>query len=190
MAETIETQNPQTPAAAPPTSPPTPAAPHNAANPQEVAEALMAALESRQKRAEAGVMKSMAEQYGMSDEEINQILTAEKLKRASQLPPEVQKQIEKANSLIVAAEIKSLGAQMGLLDPDAALLLMDRKGVKVEDSGAVTGAKEALESLKEAKPYLFGAGSGAWGERHGTASAAQDGVEEAFAKLNPNLKLN
>ena len=44
---------------------------------------------------------------------------------------------------------------MGLLDADAALALMDKSSVKVDQNGVVSGAKEALEALKTAKPYLF-----------------------------------
>lgn len=161
-------------------------------SPDEIAKSLMAALDSRQKRVEAGVAKSMAEQYGMSDDEIAQILQAEKAKRAAQLPPEQQKiiddQISKANNLLIAAEVKAIGSSMGLVDPDAALLLMDRDSIKVDDNGTVTGAKESLESLKSSKPYLFGT-SGAWGERHGSSAPDKNGVEKAFAEMNPKLKL-
>jgi hypothetical protein len=42
------------------------------------------------------------------------------------------------------------------VDADVAVTLMDKTKIKVGDDGAVTGAKEALEALKESKPYLFG----------------------------------
>lgn len=190
MAE--ETKTPETPQTT--TSPAAPSpAPAQAADPQAVANALMAALESRTKRVEPGVVKSMAEQYGMSDEEVGKILAAEKAKRAAELPPEQQKlvkeRLERANGLLIAAEVRTLGAPMGLLDADAALALMDKDKVKVDEKGAVAGAKEALEALKESKPYLFGA-QGAWGQRQGGNPVPASGVEEAFAKLNPNLKIN
>lgn len=175
-----------------PAVPPAAATQSPVANPQEIASALMSALESRQKRVEVGVTKSMAEQYGMTDDEIGQILTAEKAKRAAQIPPElqnaVQEQIGRAHALLIAAEVKSAGAGMGLLDPDAALALMDQENVKVDEKGGVAGVKEALEALKEAKPYLFSK-PGAWGVRQGGSASQPTGVEAAFLALNPELNL-
>ena len=46
----------------------------NNATPEAIADALMNALDSRNKRVETGIVKSMAEQYGMTDAEIAQIL--------------------------------------------------------------------------------------------------------------------
>ena len=129
------------------------------ASPEAIASAVMAAIESRQKRAEGGVVKSMAEQYGMQEEELTQLLEQERQRRATQLPPEQQRivdeQLARANGLLIAADVRTTGAAMGLVDADAALLLLDRTNVKVDEKGAVTGVKEALEALKTAKPYLF-----------------------------------
>jgi hypothetical protein len=44
---------------------------------------------------------------------------------------------------------------MGVVDLDAALKLVDRSNVSVDDSGNVTGVDQALEALKTGKAYLF-----------------------------------
>ncbi|MEG1075363.1 MAG: phage scaffolding protein, partial [Ruthenibacterium sp.] len=130
--------------------------------------------------------------YGMSEDDIAKILQEEKTKRAARLPPEQQQmlktQLAKASSMLLSADVKALGAEMGLLDAPAALLLMQKDGIKIEEDGTVSGTKEALETLKKEKPYLFGA-AGAWADKHGEPSTALTGVEAAFAKLNPDLKL-
>lgn len=186
MAEPITNPNPQPTE----TTMPPPAAPQGT-NADTFAQALMAAIEKRTSRAENSVAASFAEQYGMKEDEVREILAAEKSKRAKQLPPEVQAQIDAANKLVVCAEVKSLGAAMGLVDADAAMQLMDLSGVK-QEGGKVEGVQEALDALKTAKPYLFGATQPQknWGQPHGEPAPREDGVAAAFRKLNPNLKLD
>lgn len=131
-----------------------------AASNADVAAALLAAVNARTSRAETSVAKSFAEQYNMTEDEVNAILKAEKERRAKELPAAVKAQVdaqmERASKLLIAAAVKAEGAALGLVDADAAVLLMDGKAVKVGEDGAVTGVKEALETLKKAKPYLFG----------------------------------
>jgi hypothetical protein len=64
----------------------------------------------------------------------------------------------RANERLVKAEVKTLAVSMQIIDPDAAFLLIDRTNVKITDAGEVEGAKEALEALVKAKPYLVGKG--------------------------------
>lgn len=51
----------------------------------EFADALMKALEDRTSRAEKGVLKSMAEQYGFTEDEAKTIMEKAKAEKASQL---------------------------------------------------------------------------------------------------------
>lgn len=64
--------------------------------------------------------------------------------------------IEKANQRLIRAEVKSVAADLKIIDADAAFALMDRTGVSVEDDDRVIGVKAALESLIKSKPYLVG----------------------------------
>lgn len=61
---------------------------------------------------------------------------------------------ERANQRLLMAEVKSIAAELGLVDADAAYALMDKAGLQIEDDGTVKGAKEALDALLEAKPWM------------------------------------
>lgn len=45
-----------------------------------------------------------------------------------------------------------------VIDPEAALKLVDRSQITVDKDGNVEGADKAIEALKTGKPYLFGEG--------------------------------
>lgn len=143
--------------------------------PANLADTLIQALEARTARAEKSVTRSIAEQYGVSEEELTGIVNRYKAEKANQLPEAAQKQIreatEKAHGMMIAAEVRAMGAQMGLVDAETALLLLDKSKVSVSEDGKVEGVKDALEALKTAKPYLFGAKDAAWGMKLGGASA-------------------
>jgi len=95
------------------------------------------------------------------------------------------------NARAIAAEVKSTGADYGLVNVDAALKLMDNSKIKVADDGTVTGVKEALDALKTTMPFLFGATQkpGAMAQRvSGAAPSTLTGVEASFYAKNPGLK--
>lgn len=136
-----------------------------------LAQTLIDAVQKRTARAESSVVKSIAEQYNMTEAEVAAILSKARDEKASALPEDVQKRIneatEKANERLIAAEVKTLGNAMGMVDAEIVLMMIDRKKVKVEDNGTVTGVQEALDALKTAKPVLFGASNNAWGQKQG-----------------------
>lgn len=162
---------------------------------EQIVAAAMAAVEARQQRAGNSAIKSMAEQYGMSAEELTGLLDKAKADKAKQLPPDVQKQLDDAKAQLDAykinAEAAKIGAELNVVDIDVALTLIDKSKIKITDKG-VTGLKEELEALKTKKPYLFGEQKkgGAWGmKREGGAPGAElSGVEAAFYARNPHLK--
>ena len=125
---------------------------------ESIAAALIPALDARQERAERSVIKSFAEQNGVSVEEITQLVNAYKAKQATAIPADVQRQIDErmrtADNRLISAEVRAVGAELNIIDIDAAFALMDKTGVKVGDDGSVTGVKEALEALATARPWL------------------------------------
>lgn len=192
MAEVLENKNIQQPAA--PAAAQTPAQPKA----EEIAESFLAALEARQQRTERSVTKSLAEQYGLAESEVAEYLQKAKAAKEARIPEAAQKQIdeqrEKLNKLLVSTEVKAKGAALGLLDVDTAMLLMDREKVKVSEEGAVTGVDEALGALKKAKPFLFtpqptGRFVDVGGAVITSPGEQPDGVEAAFLRRNPDLKI-
>lgn len=172
-----------------PTPAPAPAAAPMSATPEQIAASIISAIDSRSRRAETGVVKSYAEQYGMSEADIASILEAEKAKRASTLSPEQQKavtqQLVRANERLVSAEIKAVGNSLGLLDTSAASVLMDKSGIKVKDDGTVEGIKEALETLKKDKPYMFGV---TVAPKTGMRQRGNEGTPNPHAEANEALR--
>ena len=125
---------------------------------ESIAAALIPALDARQERAERSVIKSFAEQNGVSVEEITRLVTDYKAKQATAIPPDVQQRIDErmrtADNRLISAEVRAVGTELNIIDIDAAFALMDKTGVKVGDDGSVTGVKEALEALATARPWL------------------------------------
>lgn len=160
--------------------------------PESLAEAFAKALDTRTNRAERSVARSFAEQYGMTEAEVTALLEKAKADKAKAIPPEVQQQIdaaqEKANSLLIVAEAKTISAELGFIDADVAFQLMDKANVKVDEAGKVTGVKEALEALKTAKPFLCGQQqtAGAWGQKQG--GSAPMTKEQILAIKDPSKR--
>lgn len=194
MAEPIPAPVP-TPA---PNNAPTPA-PAAAPKAEDIAAALLTALETRQQRTERSVAKSFSEQYGLSETEISDILARAKAEKEAKIPEaaqaEITKQLERANGLLIAADVRAKGAALGLVDADTALLLLDKSKIKVDDKGIVTGTGEALKDLQSSKAYLFAAQpTGQKGIVGGkidnpNPGGEPDGVTAAFLRRNPGMKL-
>jgi len=85
-----------------------------------------------------------------------QLTEAEKMEaraiEAEKKATDAQAQIADA---MIASQVKVRASQMGVIDPDAAFVLLDRTNVQYAD-GAVTGVDDAIASLLEDKPYLRG----------------------------------
>lgn len=194
MAEPIPAPVP-TPA---PNNAPTPA-PAAAPKAEDIAAALLTALETRQQRTERSVAKSFSEQYGLSETEISDILARAKAEKEAKIPEaaqaEITKQLERANGLLIAADVRAKGAALGLVDADTALLLLDKSKIKVDDKGVVTGTEDALKALQASKAYLFTAQpTGQKGIVGGkidnpNPGGEPDGVTAAFLRRNPGMKL-
>ncbi len=128
---------------------------------EDIAAAVLKAVGERTTRAENGVVKSMATEYGMTEEQLKAVLDKHKAEQAAKLPADAQKQIDDAKAELqkykLSAEIAKEGAALGLLDADIALTLLPADATKPNDKGEFSGLKAALEKLKTDKPYLFGA---------------------------------
>ena len=183
------------PATPPPVVAPAATPVPKAASAEDIAAAVLKAVGDRTSRAETGVVKSMAEQYGMTEDALKAVLDKHKADQAAKLPEAAQKQIDAAKAELqkykLAAEVAKEGAALGLLDPEVAMSLLGEDATKTNDKGEFTGLKAALEKLKETKPYLFGATQkpGAMAQRvSGAAPGGLSPTEEYFYRKNPALR--
>lgn len=121
-------------------------------------EALAAMLEARQERAGRSALKSYAEQTDLSVEQVTAAVDDYKAKQASAIPPDVQARIDAqmkaANDRLLAAEVRTVGAELHIVDFDAALRLMDKSAVAIGEDGTVSGVREALDALTQSRPWL------------------------------------
>ena len=85
-----------------------------------------------------------------------QLTEAEKMEaRAIEAEKKVTDAQAQIADAMIASQVKVRASQMGVVDPDAAFVLLDRTNVQYAD-GAVTGVDDAIASLLEDKPYLRG----------------------------------
>ena len=81
--------------------------------------------------------------------------------RLTQRATDAEKQTAEANTqltnALISSEVKVKAVQLGIVDPDAAYLLLDKSSVKYDAKDGVTGVEDALTQLLEDKPYLKGA---------------------------------
>lgn len=104
------------------------------------------------------------------EEEKRKNLTPEERQRLAGLDDQVKAQQAERKSLILKYEIAARAPKMGIVDPEVAVVLLERNpGITVSDDGVVTGLEEALKQLVKDKPFLVraatqgvdaGAGSG------------------------------
>jgi len=109
--------------------------------------------EERGKFADYGELKTRAtradelEQEKLTEAERMEARAIEAEKKAA----DAQQQIASA---MIASEVKVRASAMGIIDPDAAYLLLDQANVRYDAEAGVSGVDDALAGLLEAKPYL------------------------------------
>ena len=98
-----------------------------------------------------------------------------------------------ANERIIRAELKAAALKAGMVDLDG-LKLADHTAVKLNDAGEVEGADALMESLKKAKPYLFGSATTTSsttkppGKTDGKAKQATEMTPEEYAKARADIR--
>lgn len=102
-------------------------------------------------------------------------------KKAQELEAKLQKAENDRQLAILSAEVKLKAQAKGIVDPDAALKLIDLSEVKIED-GKIEGLEQALEKLVKEKPYLLSTS----GKPNPTNPARTSSVSfEELKKLTP-----
>tara|TARA_B100001123_G_C15337338_1_gene1033358 strand:- start:4853 stop:5455 length:603 start_codon:yes stop_codon:yes gene_type:complete len=116
----------------------------------------MMAQTRREERGKFGDYNDLKARAAKADElEQAQLSDAQKLEaRAIEAERKASEAQEQIASAMIASEVKIRASALGVIDPDAAYLLLDRSNVRYDATDGVTGVDDALASLLEAKPYL------------------------------------
>ena len=116
----------------------------------------MQAQTRRDERNKYGDYNDLKARAAKADElEQAQLSDAQKLEaRAIEAERKASEAQEQIASAMIASEVKVRASALGVIDPDAAYLLLDRSNVRYDATEGVTGVDAALASLLEAKPYL------------------------------------
>lgn len=134
------------------------------------------AAEAQRKRADAlEKEKRDREEQELKDKGEHEKLAQQADERAKKAEEGLQT-ARQDNALIAAA------SAAGIKDSDAALKLVDRENVTVNDDGTVTGAEAAMKALVEAKPYLTNSNAGKTAVGAGTNPAGGEATQEGEAK--------
>ena len=92
-------------------------------------------------------------------DELEQAQMTETEKLATQLADYQRKAVDadmRIAHALISSEVKVKAAQMGVIDPEAADVLLDRSGIHYSEEGGVVGVDDALSKLLDDKPYLKG----------------------------------
>lgn len=76
-------------------------------------------------------------------------------KKALEASEAAQKAQEKANARILNTEIKSIARALDANDPGDVLALLDKSSITLDEDGNYQGVEEAVNALKESKPWMF-----------------------------------
>lgn len=79
--------------------------------------------------------------------------------RAEKAEREAQAATQRAKDIALRSAIVSEAAKKNVVDPDAAVALLDKSSLEFDDDGTPKNIAEAMDALLEAKPYLVGGGS-------------------------------
>lgn len=90
--------------------------------------------------------------------------------RAAELERQAQEATERAQQALLRSAVVAEAARKNVIDPDAALALLDKSTLDLDADGSPKNIAEAMDALLKAKPYLVGgqrAGSADLGARSG-----------------------
>lgn len=136
------------------------------------------------------LMRQRDEATRLLEEERRKGLTPEELQRLRALDEKDKQRDAREKNLILRYEIASRAPRLGIVDPEVAVLLLERNAnVSVGDDGTVTGLDEALKALIKDKPHLVrattqpvDAGAGTGGQRTGGGKTTMNDIIRGAAR--------
>ncbi len=67
---------------------------------------------------------------------------------------------EQYKTAALNSKVEAVAAKLGSVDPEAVAALIDKSNINIDDNLTVSGVDEAVNALKESKPYLFSNNNG------------------------------
>lgn len=109
-------------------------------------------------------------------------------KRAAQLEAELEAERQDRRAAINRYEVQLAASKLGIIDPEAAVKLLDWDSLDYADDGSPKNLEAALKALLKARPWLAGATPGATGNptnpaRNGGAGAPL--TKDDIARMSP-----
>lgn len=128
----------------------------NQGEPQDPTERRLANLESQMER----YRRERDDARTELETERRKALPPEEQTRLKGLDEQVKAQQARERNLTLRYEIAARAPKLGIVDPELAVLLLEKKDtVQVDEAGNVTGLDEALKALVKERPHLVRATS-------------------------------
>ena len=102
--------------------------------------------------------------------------------RAAKLEREAEQAKTRAQEVTLRSAIVAEAARKQVVDPDAAVALIDRAALEFDSDGSPTNIADAMDSLLKAKPYLAGGGARGGSADQGARSGGPAQVTAAELK--------
>jgi len=109
---------------------------------------------AEQRAADLQTQLDEIERKRLQDEKDFKGLAEKEKKRADDIERQFNQFKDSASKRSANTELRAEAREAGILDVDD-ISLIDASGIKVDDDGNVTGAKEAVEAFKTSKPHKF-----------------------------------
>lgn len=131
--------------------------------------------------------KTKAEQFDeMQQQQMSELEKANK--RAADLERELADATAARQESLLRASVVAEAAKRNVVDPDAAMALIDRTSLEFDEQGQPVNIATAMDSLLEQRPYLVAAAGGARGNADlgARGAAGSDQLSrEALASMTP-----
>ena len=115
--------------------------------------------EARKLRAEAASLRKRLKEFedkAKADDEAKLSELEREKKHRTEAEQERERLKDELRRLSIERAVESAATRIGIIDPDAAVKLLDHSALKFDSKGAVENAETLLKELVKARPYLQG----------------------------------
>jgi hypothetical protein len=106
-------------------------------------------------------------------------------KRAIELEQQAKDSTARAQEALLRSAVVAEAARKNVVDPDAAVALLDRSTLELDADGSPTNIAEAMDSLLKAKPYLTGGATRGSADLGARGRATDQISRDELKKMSP-----